>query len=511
MVVPFRKDSFGKSVTSCWKTPNSCAGPHNSKADCPDQHHFFLGITLRYSEKIAALRSEKASTIRHSDLVTTRRSRCGRCRTDAVSAKLPRQSPAVPGKTLSLHMRNQKLALQARADTEELANKWAAAVAWLDITAQGTWRNIWKHCKHLQAFASLVKPCQAVTNVDQPEAKVKSHAGRAISKSLPPGWDVEAGSRTDSYGLTCETNRWPTVDQPLTNQTIQINACNLLRVFPIEYWISEVTILGRDQEHWNRCCSSWGDNVGHAEQWGRWFCSKTCDLVLHTLYTCMLIMLPSRKFLGRITRQNFPFWFLLAFPHKVNKELLPSTCHPAFQKLLRCGTSAIIDLISSSRDRRDYLFDDSDSFIQIEHIWKSHESFTTLYHYTVCRIACHTSRSLYVAHGTRLLDHCFVCKSTKDRTFLKGCTNRNWQELEVPAGRKLIGSWSPSGAHLEPIWLRIFEYLLFDFFKSSNTFQHLPTLPTATHGSPRSWQHCPPQTRDCRRSACSEWCCMDGV
>jgi len=35
-------------------------------------------------------------------------------------------------------MRNQKLALQARADTEELANKWAAAVAWLDITAQGT-------------------------------------------------------------------------------------------------------------------------------------------------------------------------------------------------------------------------------------------------------------------------------------------------------------------------------------------------------------------------------------
>lgn len=55
---------------------------------------------------------------------------------------------AVEGKTLSLHMRNQKLALQARADTEELANKWAAAV--------------------------------------------KSHAGRAISKSLPPGWDVEA-------------------------------------------------------------------------------------------------------------------------------------------------------------------------------------------------------------------------------------------------------------------------------------------------------------------------------
>ena len=106
---------------------------------------------------------------------------------------------------------------------------------------------------------------------------------------------------------------------------------------------------------------------------------------------------------------------------------------------------------------------------------KSHDSFTTLYHYTVCRIACHTSRSLYVAHGTRLLDHCFVCKSTKDRTFLKGCTNRNWQELEGPAGRKLIGSWSPSGAHLEPIWLRIFEYLLFDFFKSSNTFQHLPT------------------------------------
>ena len=64
-----------------------------------------------------------------------------------------------------------------------------------------------KHMETLQAFASLVKPCQAVTNVDQPEAKVKSHAGRAISKSLPPGWDVEAGSRTESYGLTCETNR----------------------------------------------------------------------------------------------------------------------------------------------------------------------------------------------------------------------------------------------------------------------------------------------------------------
>lgn len=55
---------------------------------------------------------------------------------------------AVEGKTLSLHLRNSKLALQARAETEELCNKWAAAV--------------------------------------------KSHAARAISKSLPPGWDVEA-------------------------------------------------------------------------------------------------------------------------------------------------------------------------------------------------------------------------------------------------------------------------------------------------------------------------------
>ena len=350
-------------------------------------------------------------------------------------------------------------------------------------------RNMKKHMETLQAFASICKPCQALSSCDQrwPTRSQGQEPCRTCNQQKLAtrlgcgGWVTNWLLRLDMWDQPL-TNRWPTVDQPLTNQTIQINACNLLRVFPIEYWISEVTILGRDQEHWNRCCSSWGDNVGHAEQWGRWFCSKTCDLVLHTLYTCMLIMLPSRKFLGRITRQNFPFWFLLAFPHKVNKELLPSTCHPAFQKLLRCGTSAIIDLISSSRDRRDYLFDDSDSFIQIEHIWKSHESFTTLYHYTVCRIACHTSRSLYVAHGTRLLDHCFVCKSTKDRTFLKGCTNRNWQELEVPAGRKLIGSWSPSGAHLEPIWLRIFEYLLFDFFKSSNTFQLCPRQPMAARG-----------------------------
>lgn len=34
------------------------------------------------------------------------------------------------GKTLSLHLRNSKLALQARAETEELCNKWAAAATW---------------------------------------------------------------------------------------------------------------------------------------------------------------------------------------------------------------------------------------------------------------------------------------------------------------------------------------------------------------------------------------------
>ncbi|CAE7415082.1 clcD, partial [Symbiodinium pilosum] len=55
---------------------------------------------------------------------------------------------AVIGKTLTLHMRNQKGCLQARAESDELANSWARAV--------------------------------------------KLHAGRAISKSLPPGWDVEA-------------------------------------------------------------------------------------------------------------------------------------------------------------------------------------------------------------------------------------------------------------------------------------------------------------------------------
>lgn len=55
---------------------------------------------------------------------------------------------AVTGKTLTLHMRNQKGCLQARADSDESANTWARAV--------------------------------------------KAHAGRAISKSLPPGWDVEA-------------------------------------------------------------------------------------------------------------------------------------------------------------------------------------------------------------------------------------------------------------------------------------------------------------------------------
>eukprot|EP00439_Symbiodinium_sp_Y106_P062658 s5253_g9.t1 len=55
---------------------------------------------------------------------------------------------AVTGKTLTLHMRNQKGCLQARAESDESANTWARAV--------------------------------------------KAHAGRAISKSLPPGWDVEA-------------------------------------------------------------------------------------------------------------------------------------------------------------------------------------------------------------------------------------------------------------------------------------------------------------------------------
>jgi len=55
---------------------------------------------------------------------------------------------AVEGKTLTLHMRNQRVTLQARAETEASARTWASAV--------------------------------------------KSHAARAISKSLPPGWDVEA-------------------------------------------------------------------------------------------------------------------------------------------------------------------------------------------------------------------------------------------------------------------------------------------------------------------------------
>eukprot|EP00931_Biecheleriopsis_adriatica_P010650 TRINITY_DN11171_c0_g1_i1.p1 TRINITY_DN11171_c0_g1~~TRINITY_DN11171_c0_g1_i1.p1 ORF type:complete len:990 (+),score=231.06 TRINITY_DN11171_c0_g1_i1:126-3095(+) len=55
---------------------------------------------------------------------------------------------AVDGKTLNLHVRGQKVSLQARAENEALASRWAAAV--------------------------------------------KAHAGAAISKSLPPGWDVEA-------------------------------------------------------------------------------------------------------------------------------------------------------------------------------------------------------------------------------------------------------------------------------------------------------------------------------
>ena len=136
----------------------------------------------------------------------------------------------------------------------------------------------------------------------------------------------------------------------------------------------------------------------------------TRSCIRFTLACCLLV-----KF-WEGSRQNFPFWVRSAFPHKVNKELLPSTCNPVFQKLLRCGTSAIMDLISSSV-RRDYLFDDSDSSIQIEPFEHRIQYVVSLHYMLNCMSHFW---SFYVADGTRLLDHCFVCKSTKDRTFLKG-------------------------------------------------------------------------------------------
>lgn len=71
---------------------------------------------------------------------------------------------AVRGKTLSLHLRSSKVALQARAEHETVAQRWAAAV--------------------------------------------KAHAGRAISKSLPPGWDVEAMLSSGVGGSAAKLAAW---------------------------------------------------------------------------------------------------------------------------------------------------------------------------------------------------------------------------------------------------------------------------------------------------------------